>query len=131
MLHKDKINQINCVIITKFIIAIKMFSRISYGRQIKARTHHATGSHRFQLPFKHLSTCPFNANGASSTEHPPLVHIPSLPFVGSTLTWYSNTPKIRTGNDFNFWLELRKRFGGFYTIGKQRHPPYDCKLTIN
>jgi len=97
---------------------IKMFSRFSSGAQTKVRIHPATGYNRFQLPIQHLSsTCPFDVNEDSPKEHPPLVHIPSLPFLGSTLSWYSNAPKIRTGNDYNFWLELRKRFGDFYTIG--------------
>ena len=95
-----------------------MFSKLSYSAQTRVRTRYHTGLNRFQLSFQPLSTCPFHANIDVSTE-PPLVHVPSLPFVGSALTWYSNTPERKKGDNFNYWLELRKRFGGFYAIGKQ------------
>ena len=66
------------------------------------------------------STCPANANVNSSTtkaHHPLLTHVPSLPFVGSTIPSYSGIPQMGAGNDFDFWVKVRKKFGEFYTIG--------------
>lgn len=64
-----------------------------------------------------LSTCPMHDGIESSTApHPHLEHVPSLPFVGSTIQRYSGTPPM-SGNNFNYWLGLRRKFGDFYTVG--------------
>ena len=64
-----------------------------------------------------LSTCPIESSNTDSTSHPSLTHVPSLPFLGSTVPKYSGIPQMGNGNDFTFWVETRKKFGDFYTIG--------------
>lgn len=58
------------------------------------------------------SSSPENDPGA-----PKLVEIPALPFVGSLLPAYSNTPPMDESLVFETWPELRRRFGDFYSIG--------------
>lgn len=49
--------------------------------------------------------------------HPPLVHIPSLPIVGSTIPWHSGAPAIDFTRQRENLLERKEKFGHFYTMG--------------
>lgn len=52
----------------------------------------------------------------SPTEPVPLKHVPALPFLGSLLQPYSGIT-IDLTNPSGTWLECRKKYGDFYTIG--------------
>jgi len=61
--------------------------------------------------------CPFHAKGTGgpSTDHPELVQVPSLPFVGSLIRSYSGIPPLDKA--YTFWPEMRSKYGDFYTMG--------------
>lgn len=48
---------------------------------------------------------------------PILQHVPSLPFVGTCLPWYSKIPINDTTNDRAWNIMMREKFGDFYTFG--------------
>jgi cytochrome P450 len=65
-----------------------------------------------------MSGCPFSggARGAA-VDHPKLVKVPTLPFLGSFLSSYSGAPVMDPENFYNFNMEMRKKFGTFYSYG--------------
>jgi len=54
---------------------------------------------------------------APDSNAPELVKVPTLPLLGSLYTRYSGTPKHSTNNVHQFWPEMRRRFGDFYSFG--------------
>jgi hypothetical protein len=48
---------------------------------------------------------------------PQLHVVPTLPYVGSLISWHSNLPTKQKDNEFQWQLEMRKRFGDFYSYG--------------
>lgn len=51
------------------------------------------------------------------TTTPQLKHCPALPFLGSTVPFYSNAPALDTSTTYDYWPEMTRRFGEFYTMG--------------
>jgi hypothetical protein len=49
--------------------------------------------------------------------NPQLQVVPTLPFFGSLISWHSNLPIKLMDNEFQWQLEMRKRFGDFYSYG--------------
>jgi hypothetical protein len=60
---------------------------------------------------------PHAAPTTTTAEVIELKRIPSLPFIGSLVHQYSGIPKMDTKTTFDFWPELRRRYGDFYSIG--------------
>jgi hypothetical protein len=56
------------------------------------------------------------AEHKQDSNYVPLKHIPSLPFVGSMIPQYSGIT-MELDDATNVWIECRKKFGDFYTIG--------------
>lgn len=62
-----------------------------------------------------------------------LQRVPSLPYVGSLLPIYSKVPVNEYTNDRKWCLDMRKRFGDFYSygipgMGEGTHGTTYCKL---
>eukprot|EP00567_Pseudictyota_dubia_P018295 CAMPEP_0197433550 /NCGR_PEP_ID=MMETSP1175-20131217/1419_1 /TAXON_ID=1003142 /ORGANISM="Triceratium dubium, Strain CCMP147" /LENGTH=618 /DNA_ID=CAMNT_0042961967 /DNA_START=53 /DNA_END=1909 /DNA_ORIENTATION=+ len=76
--------------------------------------------------------CPVHSTkpgGPSSNDHPELVEVPSLPFVGSLVRSYSNIPPL--DKPYTFWPEMRKKYGDFYSMGMPGlGNPDDSKNTV-
>jgi hypothetical protein len=53
----------------------------------------------------------------SADTDPPLVKVPSLPFVGSMLTAYSGMPEHKQSTVLKFWPEMKRQYGNFYSMG--------------
>jgi hypothetical protein len=53
----------------------------------------------------------------ATTNFVPLQHVPSLPFVGSLIPQHSGIAMELEGDATKVWVECRRRFGDFYTIG--------------
>lgn len=65
---------------------------------------------------------------------PKLVKIPSLPYIGSLLPFYSKAPVRDLKDDREFFRIMREKFGDFYTygipgLGEGSHGTLYCKLT--
>ena len=70
-----------------------------------------------QCPYANTNThTNTNNNTKKKTKHVKLNHIPSLPFLGSTISSYSGI-KFDFNDLFAVWPAARKKFGEFYTIG--------------
>jgi cytochrome P450 len=46
-----------------------------------------------------------------------LAIVPTLPYLGSIIPQYSNTPKFEPTSFYEFYPELRRRYGDFYAMG--------------
>lgn len=54
---------------------------------------------------------------AQPATQPELKHVPSLPVFGSFFRPYSGIPKLDWDDFTNFWRELHRENGPFYTVG--------------
>lgn len=54
---------------------------------------------------------------ASTKTVPTLQHVPKLPLVGSLWYAHSKIPIFRQSQIFDFWPELHRRYGDFYSLG--------------
>lgn len=76
--------------------------------------------------------CPVHAGksaAAPEVSHPKLVEVPSLPGVGSLVRAYSGIPPL--DKPYEFWPQMRKQFGDFYTMGMPGLGSDDCiKSTV-
>lgn len=57
------------------------------------------------------------AVAAGDKDVPTLTIIPTLPYAGSYIPAYSGTPQYSHKAAFEFWPEMRRRFGDFYRMG--------------
>lgn len=53
----------------------------------------------------------------SSTDHPPLVHVPSMPVFGSVISAYSGLPPVDFTRMIEVWRKIHQQYGPFYSIG--------------
>ena len=77
--------------------------------------------------------CPVHGNKTAAAvpevSHPKLVEVPSLPGVGSLVRAYSGIPPL--DKPYEFWPQMRKQFGDFYTMGMPGLGSDDCiKSTV-
>ena len=77
--------------------------------------------------------CPVHADKTAAAKpkaaHPKLVEVPSLPGVGSLVRAYSGIPPL--DKPYEFWPQMRKQFGDFYTMGMPGLGSDDCiKSTV-
>jgi cytochrome P450 len=54
---------------------------------------------------------------AAKTSETKLVIVPTLPYLGSVIPQYSNTPKFEPTSFYEFYPEMRRRYGDFYRMG--------------
>lgn len=66
---------------------------------------------------KLMSTMPSAVDDDESHATPELKHCPSLPLLGSTIPQYSKAPAMTSNNMYDYWPEMTRRFGEFYTMG--------------
>lgn len=57
-----------------------------------------------------------NTTGSTTNDFVPLKHVPSLPVVGSMIKQHSGI-SMDLNDGAGVWIECRKKFGDFYTIG--------------
>uniref|UniRef100_A0A7S1ZHZ6 Cytochrome P450 n=1 Tax=Trieres chinensis TaxID=1514140 RepID=A0A7S1ZHZ6_TRICV len=55
--------------------------------------------------------------GAASAVAPKLVKVPSLPLLGSSIPAHTGAPPHAQSQIFEYWPEMRRRFGDFYSMG--------------
>eukprot|EP00804_Cyclotella_cryptica_P008771 CCRYP_015621-RA/>CCRYP_015621-RA protein AED:0.02 eAED:0.02 QI:311/1/1/1/0.5/0.33/3/287/576 len=70
---------------------------------------------------RHLSSCPVtgasDAAPTSFSNKVELQEVPTLPHMGSLVSFYSNTPEIDLNSFYDFYPAMRKRYGDFYKMG--------------
>lgn len=54
---------------------------------------------------------------SASPDTPTLKHVPSLPFLGSTVPQYSKIPAMDPSQTYDYWPEVTRQYGDFYTMG--------------
>jgi hypothetical protein len=78
----------------------------------KKKKKHMASSFRFQS-----TSAAVNDDVIPPMKHPPLKHIPAYPLVGSMIHQLSGIPPFDPAHSFEFWPQLTKDYGDFYTIG--------------
>lgn len=62
--------------------------------------------------------CPITGtSSAKATEYPQLKNVPAYPFVGSIIPQLSGVSTKLMSDPYAFWLDMRKDFGDFYSLG--------------
>jgi cytochrome P450 len=54
---------------------------------------------------------------AAKASETKLAIVPTLPYLGSLVPQYSNTPKLEPNSCYDFFPEIRRRYGNFYRLG--------------
>jgi cytochrome P450 len=70
------------------------------------------------------TTATNSSKAAAETSHPKLVEVPSLPYAGSLIRAHSGIPPL--DRPYEFWPQMREKFGDFYTMGMPGLGDDDC-----
>jgi cytochrome P450 len=89
---------------------------IPLQQRVLAARQTAALYYMYQHPPRTFTTLQDDRHDSSSTR-PKLVHVPSLPFFGSTISSHSGAPKFDTSRFKRFWTELHDKYGSFYSFG--------------
>jgi len=62
-----------------------------------------------------VSECPVTG---TVKQHPKLVKTKTLPFFGSSISWYSQTPEFDRFDMYMYSRKMREKFGEFFSFGR-------------
>ena len=94
--------------------SIQLVQQSSKSRSIQLRLPSATVAYdRFK------STCPVSTNVSDEapSKKTTLVEVPALPYLGSLVPQWSKVPKFDPSKSYDFWKEVRREYGDFYSMG--------------
>jgi hypothetical protein len=67
---------------------------------------------------------------------PKLQQVPTLPYLGSLISWHSGIPERREDNEYEWLTQMREKYGDFYSygmpgLGTGTHAIVYCKFYFN